>query len=381
MSEPSGVLVSPTSTDAAIAMMRRLGAAGMPVVGADDGYLPRWARTRHCRRWVHVPGARDQYVSDYLAEMVRACRPAAFLPVNTPATVAAIRHRPTLPAAVRTNLPPAEAFAVAGDKSRCLAACRALGIPCPDEHDVAAAATLLGRSPGLRLVVKPRRDVGGGCGLRIVDDAEALAAAVRDVEGRFGGAAIQEYVPGGVARLRMALFLFGPDSRLVAAFTSRKLRQRPAEGGSATVSESTAEAILVEQMLPLFERWRWAGPAEVDFKQDERDGTFKVLEINPRLPGYLRFVDQCGLDLPPLAAMLALDPLAVSPLAFPAYDVGRRYVLPGPFLAGAAAELLRPGRRLGRLLELAGDARGASLTGFLDDPLPWIGRLLVKSPH
>jgi predicted ATP-grasp superfamily ATP-dependent carboligase len=354
MSDPSGVLVSPTSTDAAIAMMRRLAAAGIPVVGADDGYLPRWARTRHCRRWVHVPGARDQYVSDYLAEMVRACRPAAFLPVNTPATVAAIAHRPTLPAAVRTNLPPAEAFAV--------------------------AAMLLRRSPGLRLVVKPRRDVGGGCGLHVVDDAEALAAAVRDVEEEFGGAVIQEYVPGGVARLRMALFLFGPDSRLVAAFTSRKLRQRPAEGGSATVSESTAEAILVEQMLPLFERWRWAGPAEVDFKQDERDGSFKVLEINPRFPGYLRFVDHCGLDLPPLAAMLALDPQAVSPLAFPAYDVGRRYVRPGPFLTGAAAELLRPGRRLGRLLEAAGDARGASLAGFLDDPLPWIGRLLVKPP-
>ena len=371
------VLVAPTSTDNSIVVMRELGRAGIDVTGADDGYLPAWLRSRHCRQYVRVPAAADLHVQDYLPVVAAAVRPDAIVPVNTPATVAAIRLQASAVGVARMNIPSAEAFAAAYDKRQCMAACRQLGIPCPRVYETLDAAALLRRGDGTtRLVVKPRFDFGGGHGLRIVQDAAALQAAVADCEHRLGGAVIQEFIPGDTGRLAMLLVLFGPDARLVAAFTSRKLRQHPRMGGSATVSESTAEPRLLEQMLPLFDRWRWAGPAEVDLKFDERDGTFKVLEVNPRMPSYVRFVVDCGLNLPVLAGALALAPAAVEPLPYPAYAAGRRYVCLGPFARGLLDEMREPGRRWQQLRRALGDVRGARLAGFWEDPLPFIGRVV-----
>jgi len=370
------ILVAPTSTDAAVVLMRELRRAGIAVHGADDGYLPRGLRSRHCDHWHRVTHAADRHVKDYLPEIVASARPHAVLPVNTPATLAAIALRDSDPTAARTNLPTAAAFAAAYDKRECLAACCRLGIPSPKVHEPAAATAVLRRSRGTKLVVKPRLDFGGGRGVRFVSDEAALGAAVSYCDERLGGAIVQEYIPGDVTRLAMLLVLFGPDSRLVAAFTSRKLRQYPSAGGAMTAGESTAEVQLLEQLLPLFEAWQWRGPAEVDLKLDERDGRYKVLEVNPRLPAYLRLVVDCGLDLPALAAGLALDPAAVSPVPFPAYVAGRNYVCPGPFGRGLLAELQAGGPCWSKLAAALDDARGTRLGGVWDDPLPFLGRLV-----
>lgn len=370
------ILVAPTSTDAAIVIMRELRRCGIAVHGADDGHLPRWLRSRHCAHWHLATRAADRHVKEYLPDVVTAARPDAILPVNTPATLAAIALRDSGRTAARTNLPTAAAFAAAYDKHECLAACRRLGVPCPEVYEPAAAAGVLRRSRGAKLVVKPRLDVGGGLGLRIVGDEAALAAAVRRCEERFGGVIVQEFIPGDVTQLAMLLVLFGPGHRLIAAFTSRKLRQYPAEGGAVTAGESTAEPRLLEQMLPLFEALRWTGPAEVDLKFDERDGRYKVLEVNPRLPAYLRFAVDCGLDLPALAAGLALDPSCVTPLPFPAYEPGRKFVCPGPFVRGLLAELRGGGSRRARLVAALAAVRGARLDKVWDDPLPFLGRLI-----
>jgi D-aspartate ligase len=374
------IVVAPTSTDNAIAVMRQLHDAGIAVIGADDGYLPTWLRSRYCRDYRRVADAGNLHVADYLPEIVAAVRPDAVLPVNSPATIAAIRHRPAFPAGTSTNLPPAESFAAAFDKGRTLATCRRLGIPCPDDYELAEATHLLRRRPGgVRLVVKPKLDLGGGRGLQLVEDVAALEAAVRHCDERLGGAVIQEFIPGDTSCLAMLLAVCGGDGRIVAAFTSRKLRQYPLPGGAATLAESTAEGGLVEQMLPLFHEWRWSGPAEVDFKFDARDGRFKVLEVNPRFPSYLGFTVDCGLDVPLLAASLALDPMAVDALPFPAYAVGRRYVCLGPFARVVLEEFVQPGPRFRRLRRTLAEARNAVPSGFWEDPAPFLGRLFTWS--
>ena len=93
MARPT-VLVSPTSSDASVAMMRQLGAAGLAVVGADDGGLPVGMRSRYCRMYRHVAEARGRKVEEYtyLPDVVEAVRPDALVPIDTPATLAAVRH-------------------------------------------------------------------------------------------------------------------------------------------------------------------------------------------------------------------------------------------------------------------------------------------------
>jgi D-aspartate ligase len=384
MARPT-VLVSPTSSDAGIVMMRQLTSAGLAVVGADDGELPVGTRSRYCRVYHRETEARGRRATEYsyLPNLVETVRPDALVPIDTPATLAAVRHHERIAAVTRTNLPALDAFMAAYDKRRCQMECRSLGMACPETYSLDEAISVLSVGRGeVMVVVKPDVDCGAGYGVRFVREAAGLEDAIGSCQQEFGGAMIQEFIPGDVRQQRMVLVLFSPESRLMAAFTSRKLRQWPTSGGASVVSESTADADLIDQVLPFFERWRWRGPAEVDLKFDHRDGRFKVIEINPRLPGYLRFVPHCGLDVPLLAATLALDPGSVTPVGFPAYSVGARFVCPGLFGKSVLEEITTGGAGLGAWTAAARDLRGTSwvFREMLADPLPPLGRMLFPSP-
>jgi predicted ATP-grasp superfamily ATP-dependent carboligase len=42
----------------------------------------------------------------------------------------------------------------------------------------------------------------------------------------------------------------------------------------------------------------WTGMAEFEFKKDDRDNTFKILEINPRFWAWVQLPVSCGIDFP-----------------------------------------------------------------------------------
>jgi predicted ATP-grasp superfamily ATP-dependent carboligase len=228
------------------------------------------------------------------------------------------------------------------------------------------------------VVVKPDSDIGAASGVRFVRDEASLRKAVGECEEQFGRTLIEEYIPGGPEAMRTVVLLFSRESRLAAAFTTRKIRQWPDTGGLTAVSCSTDEEYLVRQVLPFFEKWRWRGSAEVELKFDARDGRHKVVEINPRFPGYLRFAAQCGLDMPLLAVGLALGDDSGWAGAYPAYRTGTRYVNPGLFLKTVASGFRRNG--VDELRHALRDMRGlgSAFPDLLRDPLPLVGRALRR---
>jgi len=225
-----------------------------------------------------------------------------------------------------------------------------------------------------------------------VRDGAQLRAALGECQARFGGALMEEYIPGGVGAMKTVVLLFSPRTRLRAAFTTQKIRQWPVTGGITAVSYSTAEAGLVKLVLPFFKKWQWCGGAEVELKHDSRDGQDKVIEINPRFPGYLRFPLECGLGLAVMAVNSALeDPAGLNGSSFdwaslPRYATGVRYYDPGLVLRAflfrlRSGELCKAGLRED-LREMWGAA--ATLPRLLRDPLPLLGRVLANpsfAPH
>jgi predicted ATP-grasp superfamily ATP-dependent carboligase len=228
------------------------------------------------------------------------------------------------------------------------------------------------------VVVKPDVDMGLAAGVRFVREMERLRKEVQTCTKHFGGALIQQYIPGGADAMKTVVLVFSPGSRLTAAFTTQKIRQWPATGGITVVSHSTAEHKIVDQVLPFFEAWRWRGVAEVELKFDRRDGMHKVIEINPRFPGYLRFLCHCGLDVPVMAVSLALQRESVPSVQFPAYTVGTKYMNPGLFVRTVLDEIRSSGFKIAKLRKAVRDMRGSAslVLGMLADPLPMIGRVL-----
>lgn len=180
--------------------------------------------------------------------------------------------------------------------------------------------------------------------------------------------------------MKTVTLLFSPDSSLIAAFTLQKLRQFPSEGGVTALARSTNDEHLVHQVLPFFQKWRWRGSAEVELKYDARDHLHKIIEINPRYPGYLRFTGQCGLNLPSLAVSLALGHHAVEAFPFPAFETGVGYCSPGNVAEGILAALRNREPAIASIRSLATSLRIARprFGGAVSDPLPSIGRVLHR---
>jgi len=380
------VLVGNAISGGGLAVAKSLSAAGYRVITADlDGAWRRWRLPSSGNHyWLAAENQRE--FENGLLDLVDRVRPDVFLPLGNHFTFTASKNRDRIGQVSEVNVPPLESFLAAYHKGVCMDECRRLGIPCPAIYSPDQALEMLREDRDAVLVVKPDCDWGAAVGVSYVRNGDELRAAVRECGVRFGGALIEEYVPGGVDAHRSVVLLFSPQSHLIAAFTERKIRQWPQTGGLIAIARSTADEDLVKLALPIFEKWRWCGGAEVELKRDSRSGQDKVIEINPRFPGNLRFPIECGLDL----AVLAANPVgcrrAVAKAPFPswpslpAYTAGVEYFNPGLVVRVLLAQF-RSGELRGAALrkgvrEMWGAA--SAMPRLLRERLPWPDRALAR---
>lgn len=68
-----------------------------------------------------------------------------------------------------------------------------------------------------------------------------------------------------------------------ALFLTRKIRQNPTEFGVGTIMESFHDDELAALGLKFFEGIGYRGIGSIELKLDDRDGRYKMIELNPRL--------------------------------------------------------------------------------------------------
>jgi len=135
---------------------------------------------------------------------------------------------------------------------------------------------------------------------------------------------VQEVIPGD-GRVQYSIATFCEDGNIKTWMTARRTRQYPIDYG---LGSSFVEAIDIPALLPLAEKllryMRVSGMVEVEFKYDERDKQYKLLDINVRPWGWHTLCIACGLDFPYIQYCCALgDP---QPL-FPAHvDYSYRWI-------------------------------------------------------
>lgn len=93
---------------------------------------------------------------------------------------------------------------------------------------------------------------------------------------------IQEIIPGGGRNQYSACFLY-LEGKSFLHLTACRMRQHPIDFGNATTyAEITDVPKLIEYGEKLLKSANYNGICEVEFKLDERDNVFKLLEVNPR---------------------------------------------------------------------------------------------------
>jgi D-aspartate ligase len=112
---------------------------------------------------------------------------------------------------------------------------------------------------------------------------------------------VQELIPGGDDALYTVGSYLDRNGAALGVFSGRKLRQTPPGIGTCRVGEAVWEQTSVDAALRLLRGFGYFGLSQVEFKRDARDGSFKLMEINPRLWQWHGLAAACGIDLPRLA--------------------------------------------------------------------------------
>ena len=79
-------------------------------------------------------------------------------------------------------------------------------------------------------------------------------------------------------------------------WTGIKLREHPPLHGTATLAQSMPNPGLLPLGKLLMRRLNYTGVCEIEFMLDERDGQYKLIEINPRTWLWVGLAKACGVD-------------------------------------------------------------------------------------
>jgi D-aspartate ligase len=109
---------------------------------------------------------------------------------------------------------------------------------------------------------------------------------------------LQEYIPGGDDSVWMFNGYFDQDSRCLFGITGRKIHQTPVYTGMTALGVCLPNAAVYEQTFRLVRETGYRGILDIGYRFDARDGTYKLLDVNPRLGATFRlFVGHNGMDV------------------------------------------------------------------------------------
>jgi D-aspartate ligase len=117
---------------------------------------------------------------------------------------------------------------------------------------------------------------------------------------------IQEMIPGGEEKLYCLKTIFNRESKPLAVFVDKKIRSWGKFSPCSLTKTDWADQV-VSDGLKLLQNIGYYGYASVEFKFDDRDGLFKLMEINGRISMNNSHALLSGINLPSILYNEALN--------------------------------------------------------------------------
>jgi predicted ATP-grasp superfamily ATP-dependent carboligase len=304
-STPAVVLVC--HRQAGVGIVRSLGRLGVPVYGIDKfrGAPALWSR--YCSGefiWdLHGSAAQDS-VRVLLEAGRQIGRRSILIPTSDIAAMfVADQAEPLSEWFIFARQPPALVRSLCSKKGMYFVA-KECGLDTPETTFPRTRAEVIEYLERARfpVLLKPifNRVAAGAAGqwrMVLVHDRRALLEHYDKIE-EPSNVMLQEYIPGGDEMTWTFNGYFDENADCLLAFSGRKLRNFPPYFGQASLAVCTRNQHVENLTIGFMKSLGYAGPLDLGFRYDARDGRYKVNDVNPRIGAMFRlFAGHNGIDV------------------------------------------------------------------------------------
>jgi predicted ATP-grasp superfamily ATP-dependent carboligase len=290
-----------------LAVARSLGRRGVPVIGLDrdaNGYGLHSRYTTVAGRCPY-PLDDERAFIDQLMEVGAALREKAVLfPCLDEWVFAVARHASELREFFTLPFSELETIERILDKNLLYRKCAERAIPIPRTYYVGEQRPeQIASEISFPCIVKPalQREFTNEFGEKVFHARtreEFLALCERAAHHPL---LAQEIVGAGLDSFYSLCSYVGRDATAKGVFVGRKLEQYPPDFGTACLVDSRYVEEIIERGVDILKQFGYQGISEVEFIYDERDGEYKLLDINTRVWKWVGLPIRAGVDLPWLA--------------------------------------------------------------------------------
>lgn len=298
-----------------LAVARSLGRRNIPVYILEDQLsVSQWSR--YVSRVIRVGDIRGERATvDAVMEVGHrfGLKGWVLYPTRDEHVGAFSHFRKELSEFFRVTTPEWETTRWAWDKKNSYDLAEKLGIPVPKTWTVRDSSELQTLNDHLPLAIKPavkeRFFYATGAKAWRANTPEELKhffnRASRQINAQ--EILIQEIIPGD-GRQQYSFCAFCQNGRVHSSLAARRLRQHPREFGRAATYVETLEIPIIEELSERFlKHINYSGLVEIEFKHDEREGKYKLIDVNARTWGFVSIGSSAGVDFPYLLFADQLD--------------------------------------------------------------------------
>jgi predicted ATP-grasp superfamily ATP-dependent carboligase len=185
-----------------------------------------------------------------------------------------------------------------------------VGIPFPKTFYPASRSEVEAITGNFPMILKPAHHQGEdlfSIGRAWKADNQAELLDLYDRAAKFADPSvimIQEMIPGG-SSTQLSFACICKNGKILASAVAERKRLLPADFGVGAYIETIDKP----ELKPLAQKWlekiNYTGLAEIDFKFDERENNYKILDVNARPWGWLAMCPKAGVDFAFLMWQLA----------------------------------------------------------------------------
>ncbi|MEO5590691.1 MAG: ATP-grasp domain-containing protein [Gemmatimonadaceae bacterium] len=322
---PLRITITDGNERASLAVVRSLGQAGHAVSVCASQPRPLAGASRYASAVWQLPDAltEPEAFATRLAERCEEADTEVLIPISEASLLAVLPWRDQFRAAI--PFASASVFERVCDKFLVLKTAESLGLAVPHQIVIESKnqTLLLPADFTFPAVLKPARSVAIS-GNRIRSSVsyaksygEALAELDRTPDNAYP-VLIQRLIEGP----GMAISVLVWNGELRAAFSHRRITEKPPTGGVSVLCESIPlDRELLDRSLELLRQFEWQGVAMIEYKVDLATGTPFLMEINGRFWGSLQLAIDSGVDFPALLVEASMGK-PLPPVS--SYDVGTR---------------------------------------------------------